>query len=56
MIRIWKKSWMYFLIFSILFGAFGCIEEKNMEGQIDSVKNYEVATGEAASRVYLAGG
>ena len=33
---------MYFLIFSILFGAFGCIEEKNMEGQIDSVKNYEL--------------
>ena len=54
--KVWKKNWMYFFIFSILFGVFSCIEEEKMEEQINSEKNNTVVTHEAASQVYLAGG
>ena len=56
MMKVWKKNWMYFFIFSILFGVFSCIEEEKMEEQINSEKNNTVVTHEAASQVYLAGG
>ena len=56
MMKVWKKSWMFFFISSILFGAFGCIEEESMEGQINSEKNNKVVAHAASSQVYLAGG
>ena len=54
--KLGKKSLVYFLLFSILFGAFGCIEEETMASQLNATKNDGEGTLEAASQVYLAGG
>lgn len=56
MSNVKKNSWMFFLIFSILFGTFSCIEEENMVSQIDAAKRNTSLSNEAASQVYLAGG
>lgn len=56
MSNVKKNSWMFFLIFSILFGTFSCIEEENMVSQINAAKKDTSLSNEAASQVYLAGG
>lgn len=54
--KLKKKSLVCFLLFSILFGAFGCIEEETMVSQLNATKKDTSVSNEVASQVYLAGG
>lgn len=54
--KLEKKSLVCFLLFSILFGAFGCIEEETMVSQLNATKKDTSVSNEVASQVYLAGG